>query len=215
MNWSNCLINFWLAPFSSTTFLILNLLLSPWNPSPWQQELSENQSTPKREKQEWLVRQKECMQQIQAEEEASLLRRQRQYYELQCRQYKRKMLLARHNLEQDLLREVRQPHLGVLFLFCFLPHFLPVISRYVFICPCRTWINVRLRRISSVPCCWDTTRPLKSWSLGSWGWSSTPEPTWSEPSTRASWPTRWSIISGVSRNSVRNTLWKSASNPRA
>ncbi|XP_030649460.1 serine/threonine-protein kinase TAO2 [Chanos chanos] len=69
------------------------------------EELSENQSTPKREKQEWLVRQKECMQQVQAEEEAGLLRRQRQYYELQCRQYKRKMLLARHNLEQDLLRE--------------------------------------------------------------------------------------------------------------
>jgi len=73
------------------------------------QELSENQSTPKREKQEWLIRQKECLQQMQAEEENSLLRRQRQYYELQCRQYKRKMLLARHNLEQDLLREVRAP----------------------------------------------------------------------------------------------------------
>ncbi|KAG5854728.1 hypothetical protein ANANG_G00040860 [Anguilla anguilla] len=69
------------------------------------EELNENQSTPKREKQEWLVRQKECLQQMQAEEEAGLLRRQRQYYELQCRQYKRKMLLARHNLEQDLLRE--------------------------------------------------------------------------------------------------------------
>lgn len=52
------------------------------------------------------MHQKECLQQIQAEEEAGLLRRQRQYYELQCRQYKRKMLLARHNLEQDLLREV-------------------------------------------------------------------------------------------------------------
>lgn len=70
------------------------------------QELNENQSTPKREKQEWLVHQKECMQQLQAEEEANLLRRQRQYYELQGRQYKRKMLLGRHNLEQDLLREV-------------------------------------------------------------------------------------------------------------
>lgn len=69
-------------------------------------ELNENQSTPKREKQEWLVHQKECLQQLQAEEEAGLLRRQRQYYELQCRQYKRKMVLARHNLEQDLLREV-------------------------------------------------------------------------------------------------------------
>lgn len=70
------------------------------------QELNENQSTPKREKQERLVQQKECLQQHQAEEEASLLRRQRQYYDLQCRQYKRKMLLARHNMEQDLLREV-------------------------------------------------------------------------------------------------------------
>uniref|UniRef100_A0AAV2LAJ4 non-specific serine/threonine protein kinase n=1 Tax=Knipowitschia caucasica TaxID=637954 RepID=A0AAV2LAJ4_KNICA len=69
------------------------------------EELNENQSTPKREKQEWLVHQKECLQQLQAEEEAGMLRRQRQYYELQSRQYKRKMLLARHNLEQDLLRE--------------------------------------------------------------------------------------------------------------
>ncbi|XP_057214070.1 serine/threonine-protein kinase TAO2 isoform X1 [Triplophysa rosa] len=69
------------------------------------EELNENQSTPKREKQEWLVQQKECLQQHQAEEEAGLLRRQRQYYELQCRQYKRKVLLARHNMEQDLLRE--------------------------------------------------------------------------------------------------------------
>ncbi|XP_058262042.1 serine/threonine-protein kinase TAO2 isoform X2 [Hemibagrus wyckioides] len=69
------------------------------------EELNENQSTPKREKQEWLVQQKECLQQHQAEEEAGLLRRQRQYYELQCRQYKRKMLLSRHNMEQDLLRE--------------------------------------------------------------------------------------------------------------
>ncbi|XP_028310569.1 serine/threonine-protein kinase TAO2 isoform X2 [Gouania willdenowi] len=69
------------------------------------EELNENQSTPKREKQDWLIRQKECLQQIQAEEESALLRRQRQFYELQSRQYKRKMLLVRHNLEQDLLRE--------------------------------------------------------------------------------------------------------------
>ncbi|MGH0126201.1 UNVERIFIED_CONTAM: hypothetical protein FKN15_026675, partial [Acipenser sinensis] len=69
------------------------------------EELQENQSTPKREKQEWLLRQKETMQLYQAEEEAHLLRRQRQYFELQGRQYKRKMLLAKHNLEQDLLRE--------------------------------------------------------------------------------------------------------------
>ncbi|KYO39051.1 hypothetical protein Y1Q_0017441 [Alligator mississippiensis] len=69
------------------------------------EELQENQSTPKREKQEWLLRQKEALQQRQAEEEAGLLRRQRQHFELQCRQYKRRLLLARHGLDQDLLRE--------------------------------------------------------------------------------------------------------------
>ncbi|GCC49350.1 hypothetical protein chiPu_0033612, partial [Chiloscyllium punctatum] len=71
------------------------------------QELQENQSTPKRERQEWLLRQKENLQHAQAEEEANLLRRQRHYLELQCRQYRRKSLLSRHNLEQDLVREVR------------------------------------------------------------------------------------------------------------
>ncbi|XP_048476924.1 serine/threonine-protein kinase TAO2-like isoform X2 [Rhincodon typus] len=69
------------------------------------EELQENQSTPKRERQEWLLRQKENLQHAQAEEEANLLRRQRHYLELQCRQYRRKALLSRHNLEQDLLRE--------------------------------------------------------------------------------------------------------------
>lgn len=70
------------------------------------QELNENQSTPKKEKQEWLSKQKENFQHFQAEEEANLLRRQRQYLELECRRFKRRMLLSRHNLEQDLVREV-------------------------------------------------------------------------------------------------------------
>ncbi|XP_073421570.1 serine/threonine-protein kinase TAO1-B-like [Dendrobates tinctorius] len=69
------------------------------------EELSENQSTPKKEKQEWLSKQKENFQHYQAEEEANLLRRQRQYLELECRRFKRRMLLSRHNLEQDLVRE--------------------------------------------------------------------------------------------------------------
>uniref|UniRef100_H2QCK3 non-specific serine/threonine protein kinase n=1 Tax=Pan troglodytes TaxID=9598 RepID=H2QCK3_PANTR len=68
-------------------------------------ELNENQSTPKKEKQEWLSKQKENIQHFQAEEEANLLRRQRQYLELECRRFKRRMLLGRHNLEQDLVRE--------------------------------------------------------------------------------------------------------------
>lgn len=70
------------------------------------QELNENQSTPKKEKQEWLSKKKENFQHFQAEEEANLLRRQRQYLELECRRFKRRILIARHNVEQDLMREV-------------------------------------------------------------------------------------------------------------
>lgn len=70
------------------------------------QELNENQSTPKKEKQEWLSKQKENFQHFQAEEEANLQRRQRQYLELECRRFKRRVLIARHNVEQDLVREV-------------------------------------------------------------------------------------------------------------
>ncbi|XP_048709202.1 serine/threonine-protein kinase TAO2 isoform X5 [Caretta caretta] len=72
------------------------------------EERQEGPGTPRRERRErqaWLLRQKETLQRCQAEEEAGLLRRQRHYLELQCRQHKRKMLLARHNLDQDLLRE--------------------------------------------------------------------------------------------------------------
>lgn len=76
------------------------------------QELNENQSTPKKEKQEWLSKQKENFQHYQAEEEANLQRRQRQYLELECRRFKRRILIARHNIEQDLVREVgrARPH---------------------------------------------------------------------------------------------------------
>lgn len=46
----------------------------------------------KRKEPGWLLRPKEQLQ-------------QRQALELQCRQYQREMLLARHSLDQDLLRE--------------------------------------------------------------------------------------------------------------
>lgn len=78
------------------------------------QELNENQSTPKKEKQEWLSKQKENFQHFQAEEEANLLRRQRQYLELECRRFKRRILIARHNVEQDLVREVSCNHSALL-----------------------------------------------------------------------------------------------------
>uniref|UniRef100_A0A7N8YLL0 non-specific serine/threonine protein kinase n=1 Tax=Mastacembelus armatus TaxID=205130 RepID=A0A7N8YLL0_9TELE len=69
------------------------------------EELNENQSTPKKEKQEWLSKQKENFQHFQAEEEANLQRRQRQYLDLECRRFKRRILIARHNIEKDLVRE--------------------------------------------------------------------------------------------------------------
>ncbi|XP_072557647.1 serine/threonine-protein kinase TAO1 isoform X3 [Paramormyrops kingsleyae] len=69
------------------------------------EELHENQSTPKKEKQEWLSKQKENIQHFQAEEEANLQRRQRQFLELESRRFKRRVLIVRHNAEQDLLRE--------------------------------------------------------------------------------------------------------------
>ncbi|XP_041850761.1 serine/threonine-protein kinase TAO1 [Melanotaenia boesemani] len=69
------------------------------------EELNENQSTPKKEKQEWLSKQKENFQHYQAEEEANLQRKQRQYLELECRRFKRRILIARHNIERDLVRE--------------------------------------------------------------------------------------------------------------
>ncbi|XP_053362923.1 LOW QUALITY PROTEIN: serine/threonine-protein kinase TAO1 [Clarias gariepinus] len=69
------------------------------------EELSENQSTPKKEKQEWLSKQKENLQHFQAEEEANLQRKQRQYLDLECRRFKRRILVVRHNVEQDLARE--------------------------------------------------------------------------------------------------------------
>lgn len=88
------------------------------------EELNENQSTPKKEKQEWLSKQKENFQHYQAEEEANLQRRQRQYLELECRRFKRRILIARHNIEQDLVREVWAPSSSVSLWSSFLGFFL-------------------------------------------------------------------------------------------
>ncbi|KAK2505822.1 hypothetical protein MC885_010214 [Smutsia gigantea] len=63
------------------------------------------QSTPEKEKQEWLSKQKQNIQHFQAEEETNLLQCQRQYLELECHHFKRRMLLGCHNLEQDLVIE--------------------------------------------------------------------------------------------------------------
>lgn len=54
-----------------------------------------------------MSKQKENFQNLQAAEEANLQRRQRQYLELECRRFKRRILMERHKIEQQHLREVR------------------------------------------------------------------------------------------------------------
>ncbi|KAJ8286016.1 hypothetical protein GJAV_G00033570 [Gymnothorax javanicus] len=69
------------------------------------EEMNEDPSTPKKEKQERLSKHKENMQHSQAEEEAELLGQQRVYYDRNCRAFKRKIMVKRHEFEQEQLRE--------------------------------------------------------------------------------------------------------------
>ncbi|KAK5870776.1 hypothetical protein PBY51_003696 [Eleginops maclovinus] len=69
------------------------------------EEMNEDHSTPKKEKQERLSKHKENMQHSQAEEEAMLLAQQRVFYDRNCRAFKRKVMIKRHDLEQEQIRE--------------------------------------------------------------------------------------------------------------
>ncbi|XP_018424600.1 PREDICTED: serine/threonine-protein kinase TAO3 [Nanorana parkeri] len=69
------------------------------------EEMSEDHSTPKKEKQERISKHKENLQHTQAEEEAQLLSQQRLYYEKNCRLFKRKIMIKRHEVEQQHIRE--------------------------------------------------------------------------------------------------------------
>uniref|UniRef100_A0A672IB10 Serine/threonine-protein kinase TAO3 n=1 Tax=Salarias fasciatus TaxID=181472 RepID=A0A672IB10_SALFA len=69
------------------------------------EEMNEDHSTPKKEKQERLSKHKENMQHSQAEEEAHLLAQQRVFYDRNCRAFKRKTMIKRHDLEQEQIRE--------------------------------------------------------------------------------------------------------------
>lgn len=78
------------------------------------QEMSEDHSTPKKEKQEKLSKHKENMQHSQAEEEAQLLAQQRIFFDRNCRAFKRKVIIKRHDLEQEQMREVHTTVWGFL-----------------------------------------------------------------------------------------------------
>ncbi|XP_029415136.1 serine/threonine-protein kinase TAO3 [Nannospalax galili] len=69
------------------------------------EEMNEDHSTPKKEKQERMSKHKENLQHTQAEEEAHLLTQQRLYYDKNCRFFKRKIMIKRHEVEQQNIRE--------------------------------------------------------------------------------------------------------------
>ncbi|XP_055079940.1 serine/threonine-protein kinase TAO3 isoform X2 [Periophthalmus magnuspinnatus] len=69
------------------------------------EEMNEDHSTPKKEKQERMSKHKENLQHSQAEEEAHLLAQQRVFYERNCRAFKRKVMIKRHESEQEQIRE--------------------------------------------------------------------------------------------------------------
>ncbi|MEJ1281984.1 TAO kinase 1 [Cricetulus griseus] len=69
------------------------------------EEMNEDHSTPKKEKQERISKHKENLQHTQAEEEAHLLTQQRLYYDRNCHFFKRKIMIKRHEVEQQNIRE--------------------------------------------------------------------------------------------------------------
>ncbi|KAF7238446.1 Serine/threonine-protein kinase TAO3, partial [Varanus komodoensis] len=90
-------------------------------------EMNEDHSTPKKEKQERISKHKENLQHTQAEEEAHLLSQQRLYYDKNCRFFKRKTMIRRHELEQQNIREVSP--LSLLLFLLLLSVSFPDISR--------------------------------------------------------------------------------------
>lgn len=91
--------------------------------------MNEDHSTPKKEKQERISKHKENLQHTQAEEEAQLLSQQRLYYDKNCRFFKRKTMIKRHEMEQQNIREVWHSSLP-----------LPVFNHFSFLC----WLKLGL-----------------------------------------------------------------------
>uniref|UniRef100_A0A1B6LLJ8 non-specific serine/threonine protein kinase n=1 Tax=Graphocephala atropunctata TaxID=36148 RepID=A0A1B6LLJ8_9HEMI len=75
------------------------------NKERWKRELSQDDTTPKRQKDAAFQSQQENMKQMEAREEQRLVLGQKEYLDLEIRKFHRKKLLAFHSLEQELLRE--------------------------------------------------------------------------------------------------------------
>ncbi|XP_044763641.1 serine/threonine-protein kinase Tao [Coccinella septempunctata] len=68
-------------------------------------ELSQDDSTPKRQRDVTLQNHKENLKQVDAQEEQRLIANQKEYLELEIRKLKRKKLRQHHELQQELLRQ--------------------------------------------------------------------------------------------------------------
>lgn len=77
------------------------------NKERWKRELSMDESTPKRQRDLTLQSQKDNLKQAEAQEEQRLLQLQKKYIELEMRKFKRRRLVMLHELEDQLLRDVR------------------------------------------------------------------------------------------------------------
>lgn len=77
------------------------------NKERWKRELSQDDSTPKRQRDATLQSQKENMKQAEQQEEHRLLKCQKGYIELEMRKFRRRKMLTVHSLENQLLHDVR------------------------------------------------------------------------------------------------------------
>lgn len=75
------------------------------NKERWKRELSQDGSTPKRQREAILQNQKDYTKQQDQQEEQQMIRNHKDYLDLEVRKFRRRKLLAYHQLEQDLLRE--------------------------------------------------------------------------------------------------------------
>ncbi|CAG9834637.1 unnamed protein product [Diabrotica balteata] len=75
------------------------------NKERWKRELSQDDSTPKRQRDATLQTHKDNLKVVDALEEQRLLRCQKEYLELELRKFRRKKLMTYHQLEQELLRQ--------------------------------------------------------------------------------------------------------------
>ena len=77
------------------------------NKERWKRELSMDDSTPKRQRDATLQSQKDNLKQAEAQEENRLIKGQKSYIELEMRKFKRRKMLIFHDLENQLLQDVR------------------------------------------------------------------------------------------------------------